>query len=433
MDESDATVVPAMTTRRFLAVAWVTLAVGLAAGVGGLLLTRLLRIVQRLAYAYPAGLVSFLDGVDAASPLRRLIVATLCGVVVGVGWWALGRYTRPRVAINQALHSNDPRMPILPTILHATLQIVASALGSPLGREVAPREVGAAFGVWFAERAGLTLKDARLMLACGAGAGLAAVYNVPVAGMLFTLEAVLRSYALRPTLAALVTSVIATGVVRADVGDVMQYAVPSYPLDASLIVWSLIAGPLIGIAASLFRRLGESSRAAARKPDARQILLCVLNFGVLGVLAGVLPELLGNGKGAAQLAFDGSLDTGASAIVLVLKVIILMTTLRVGTYGGLLTPSIACGALLATILGAGWSLLWPGPAPGAYALVGGASFLGVSARMPLTAFALIFEMAAPGPQLALPVAIAVGTAFLAARIGARGAARRGKSAVEARR
>src|ERR1700684_2202648 len=67
------------------------------------------------------------------------------------------------------------QMPFLPTVIHDVLQIVTVALGSPLGREVAPRELSAVLATWLSERAPLTPQDRRIMIACGAGAGLAAV------------------------------------------------------------------------------------------------------------------------------------------------------------------------------------------------------------------------------------------------------------------
>ena len=77
-----------------------------------------------------------------ADPLRRLAVLVVCGIVAGGGWWALYRYGRPLVSIRRAVRAADPRMPVVSTTVHALLQIVTVALGSPLGREVAPREIG---------------------------------------------------------------------------------------------------------------------------------------------------------------------------------------------------------------------------------------------------------------------------------------------------
>ena len=114
--------------------------------------------------------------------------------MAGLGWWALYRFGRPLVSIRQAVKSDDPRMPLVSTTVHALLQIVTVALGSPLGREVAPREIGSALAGWLSRRAGLSVAQSRIMVACGAGAGLAAVYNVPLGGAVFVLEVLLGTF-----------------------------------------------------------------------------------------------------------------------------------------------------------------------------------------------------------------------------------------------
>jgi H+/Cl- antiporter ClcA len=134
-----------------------------------------------------AGQQSFLQEVTAASDLRRFLALCSCGAVAGIGWWLLYRFGTPLVSIRRAVQ-NGGRMPFWSTLTHAILQIVTVGLGSPLGREVAPRELGAALATKLCARANLTPECTRIMIACGAGAGLAAVYNVPLGGTLFTLR-----------------------------------------------------------------------------------------------------------------------------------------------------------------------------------------------------------------------------------------------------
>jgi H+/Cl- antiporter ClcA len=145
----------------FAAVASVTLLTGIGAGLGGMLLALLLHAIQHAAYGYSVAHVisaeSFLQGVSAAAPERRVLVLTICGLVAGLGWWALYRFGRPLVSIRQAVKSDDPQMPLASTTVHALLQIVTVALGSPLGREVAPREIGSALVGWLSRRAGLSV------------------------------------------------------------------------------------------------------------------------------------------------------------------------------------------------------------------------------------------------------------------------------------
>lgn len=383
---------------------------GLLAGLGGMLLGMLLHAVQHLAYGYSLGQIisdeSFLQGVQAASPMRRLGVLVLCGFIAGGGWWLIYRYGRPLVSVKQAVQDPSARMPPATTMAHATLQIITVALGSPLGREVAPREVGALAATRLSVLLRLPPEQHRMIVACGAGAGLAAVYNVPLGAALFVLEVLLGTFAWPAAALALATCCIGAVVAWAGLGNDIQYTVPAMSISASLIAWSVVTGPLFGSAAYGFVRL----TSAARRQAARGWQLPVaalLNFTLIGVLAMWLPALLGNGKGPAQLGFSSELTLGAAAILLVLKVLITSGSLRAGAEGGLLTPGIAIGALMAIVLGGLWSLAWPDAPPGAYAVVGAAAFLASSMSMPLTAIVLITEFTRVDQGFLVPIMLAV--------------------------
>lgn len=397
------------------ALAVVTLLTGLGAGLGGMLLALLLHGIQHLAYGYSVTHLisgeSFLQGVSAAAPERRVFVLTLCGLVAGLGWWALYRFGRPLVSIRQAVKSDDPQMPLLSTTVHAVLQIVTVALGSPLGREVAPREIGSMLAGWLSRRAGLSVAQSRIMVACGAGAGLAAVYNVPLGGAVFVLEVLLGTFGWTALVPAIATSAVAALVAQMGLGNEHQYLVPSLTLSASLVVWSVVCGPIFGAAAWGFTEITKRSRAAAPK-DWRLPVLSLLNFAIIGVLAMHFPQLLGNGKGPAGLAFDGGLTIGLAAMLLVLKVVITVSSLRAGAEGGLLTPGLANGALLAIVLGGLWSLIWPGASLGGFAVVGATAFLAASMQMPITAVVLMFEFTRVSQDFLIPVLFAVGGAYL---------------------
>lgn len=406
----------------FVRVAAVTILTGVGAGLGGMLLALLLHAIQHVAYGYSVahviGTESFLTGVTDADPLRRLAVLVFCGIVAGGGWWALYRYGRPLVSIRRAVRAADPRMPFVSTTIHALLQIVTVALGSPLGREVAPREIGSLLAGWLAHRAGLTPDDCRLMVACGAGAGLAAVYNVPLGGAIFVLEVLLGTFELRALIVAVVTSAIAAAVAWIGLGNEHQYTVPAFALSAPLVAWSIVCGPLFGFAAYGFVRLTTRARANAPK-DWRLPVLSLVNFAVVGALAMRFPQLLGNGKGPASLSFDGTLTIGVAAALLVLKVLIEAGSLRAGAEGGLLTPGLANGALLGIVLGGLWSLVWPGASIGGCALVGATAFLAASMQMPITAVVLLLEFTRANHDSLVPMLLAVAGALVAYRFAQR--------------
>ena len=265
-------------------------------------------------------------------------------------------------------------MPLLSTICHDLLQIITVALGSPLGREVAPRELGAVLATTVSDRAGLDAEKRRIMIACGAGAGLAAVYNVPLGGALFTLEVLLGSLGLSALIPALATSVIAAMVAWIGLGNVTQYSVPHFVASPSLIVWSAVSGPVFGFSAHWFVRAAGAVRARAPR-DWRLLVWSALVFPAIGLLAIPFPQLLGNGKGLAQAGFDSDLGVALAATLFMLKLLVTLGALRAGAAGGLLTPGLALGGLLGCVLGGLWNHARLSVPFGAFAIVGSAAFL----------------------------------------------------------
>jgi H+/Cl- antiporter ClcA len=397
----------------------VTALVGLGAGLGGMSLALLLHAIQHVAFGYSldelTGGESFLIGISAAPPERRFIVLALCGVIAGAGWWCVYRFGKPLVSIRQAIDADDPRMPPGTTLAHTLLQIVTVAMGSPLGREVAPREIGSLWAGWLAHYAGLTPAQARVMVACGAGAGLAAVYNVPLGGAVFVLEVLLCTFDATIIAAAFATSAIGAIVAWIGLGDAQQYRLPAFTLNAQLIVWAVIMGPVFGAAARHFVKLTSAARKKA--PRGRMLpLLSILNFAMIGVLVIYFPQLAGNGKGPAGLSFDDSVNFALAGVLLALRVTIVVTSLRAGAQGGLLTPGLANGALLGVVLGSAWNGFWPGTPPGAFAVVGAAAFLGASMQMPLTALVLMIEFTRFNHDFLIPTALAMTGATLTYRV-----------------
>lgn len=408
-----------------------TLVTGVAAGIGGMLLALLLRLVQHVAFGYgldPATAhASFLQGASMADGARRVAVLAICGLVAGLGWWAVYRYGRKLVSVKQAAGPGAPAMPGGATLAHALLQIITVGLGSPLGREVAPREIGALMAGYVAKWTGLAADHRRLLVACGAGAGLAAVYNVPLGGAVFVLEVLVGAFSWPAAAMAMGSAALAAWVAWWGLGAESQYVVPHMAVTPALVIWALGLGPLFGVAAHGFVKLTGTARAHAAR-GWRLPVASLVNFTVIGLLAIYLPQLLGNGKGAASLSFDSELTLGLAAVLLVLKVAIEASTLRAGAEGGLLTPGLTNGAMLALIVGGLCNQGLPGvfgAVPlGAYAIVGATAFLASSMSMPLTAIVLLAEFTRMDHDMLVPAVLAVAGSICASRWCAKAAANR---------
>ncbi|QNE45634.1 chloride channel protein [Glaciihabitans sp. INWT7] len=406
-----------MTPARRPSVAWafrlvaVTALVGIGAGVSGLLVSLALREIEHLAYGYSSG--TFLDGVSQASPGLRVSALAVAGLIGGVGWWSLRRWGAAVVSVERSMDGG--RMPALSTLANAGLQVIIVGLGASIGREVAPRELGAAIAGWLSEKSGVTARERRILIACGAGAGLAAVYSVPLGGALFAVEILLAEISFATALPALATAAI---VARIAVPTTPLYEVPRFDLTPSLFVWALIAGPLLGFAAVGFVRL---VRVAERlRPRSWGILLVMpAVFTIVGVIALWFPEVLGNGRALGQTAFSGLAPFGILGVLALVKLVTTTATIGSGAAGGTLTPSLAIGASLGAALGGLWELAWPGGPVAAFAFVAAAAFLASTMRAPFTAIVLVIEFTNQGPALLVPtmlcVAGAVTVSYLLAR------------------
>lgn len=306
-------------------------------------------------------------------------------------------------------------MPAGTTIVHALLQIVTVALGSPLGREVAPREMGALAGGTIARRMGLDEDEVRILIACGAGAGLAAVYNVPLAGALFTLEVLLLSFSWEKVFAAVVTAAIAAWTATLGLGDESQYRFTSVELPHTFLLWACMAGPVLGVAAWMFRKATGAARVRV-KNNWQMPVLCLLAFALLAALSLYYPQLPGNGKGPMQMAINDELNYQHAAILLGLKLIVILAVLRGGAEGGLLTPGLTIGGLFSLILCMVWQFAFPRGDAMSFALVGGAAFLAASLQMPLTAVVLVMEFTQMMHSYFVPTLLCAAGSFMTCRV-----------------
>ena len=178
---------------------------GIAAGLVGIGFTHLLHAVQQLVFLghWADGHIPFGDLVRQASPERRFAALLACGAVVGILWTLLQKYGAPLLEVKAAVRQPEKNMPVKTTACHAVLQIITVGMGSPLGREVAPREMSVALATPLSGCLKLPPEQKSVLLACASGAGLAAVYNVPLAAAVFVLETLLLSWDAAALLAAL--------------------------------------------------------------------------------------------------------------------------------------------------------------------------------------------------------------------------------------
>ena len=373
--------------------------VGLLAGCAGLATTFLLRSIEHLTYNYTFG--SLLEGVAASSPIRRAVGPMVGGGLAGLGWWILR--SRTDVAPLAVAVSQRERIRLWPFLFDAALQVLVVGSGASLGREVAPRQVAVALGSfatgWIKR---LTERDREILLACAAGAGLGAVYAVPLGGALFTLRIMLKSWHPRAVGAALITSSLAVSVSSFITHNQPNLHWPNPDVSYRLIAYAVALAPLALVIGLVFTRLmGWASRREL--PKSWLLIPGIAGAGLLvGVCSHWWPELPGNGRSILNVILAGGMTLKTAAIILALKLVVTATFLRVGARGGLFTPALASGAAAGTLFVltinaiAGTHYGVP-----AVALAGSAGVLAITQNAPLWAAIFVWELARPPLWLSL--------------------------------
>ena len=353
----------------------------------------MLRFVQHATYHYTFG--TLLAGVSASSPVRRAVGPMIGAALAGLGWWILRRRTEvPPLAPTIARHDRVPR---LTWSIDAVLQVLLVGSGASLGREGAPRQFAAALGDlgtgWLKR---LSPRDREILLACAAGAGLGAVYAVPLAGALFSARILLNTWQPRALGAALLTSSLAVAIGSASTHDQPTLTWPTIKSTYLLTAHGLLLAPLALVVGLAFNRLVAAARPA--HPMRTWVLIPALAGAglVMGICSHWWPELPGNGRSILTVSLDSTMTLTSAAAILLLKPLLTALFLRAGGAGGMLTPSLATGAAAGSVLIltinwlAGTHLHTP-----AVSLAGAAGVLAVTQGSPIWAAIFVWELARP--------------------------------------
>ncbi|MDY3973034.1 MAG: chloride channel protein [Veillonella caviae] len=385
---------------------------GLMAGLVGIAFTNLMHFIQHATYNYSAAdHFSFGMGVANVSPEHRVIALLLCGVVGGVGWHLIHRFGSPLVDVKKAVTNPDMPMPTLTTLFHATLQIITVGMGSPLGREVAPREASSALITWVMKFVKVAQDERSLLIACASGAGLAAVYNSPLSATLFVLETLLLTWNSKSLISALIACGVATFVVRLGLGDTIQYDMLQPVLEGHIAIFSILLGLVIGVVVVGFDK-AQAALPKINRKSPKLIIWFILAFTFVGIMSMYFPSILGNGKAGNQLIFAELVNWQYALGMFGTKWIAVILALAVGAYGGKITPSMMLGSTLALAMGVAWTALVGPISLGAVAFLGAVVFLGLAQKMPLTSAVFMLELSRFSVEYLFPITLAMGIGLL---------------------
>jgi H+/Cl- antiporter ClcA len=295
--------------------------------------------------------------------------------------------------------------------IDAVLQVLLVGSGASLGREGAPRQLSAALGDLGTSRWALTPRDREILLACAAGAGLGAVYSVPLGGAIFAVRILLKTWHPRALGTALITSSLAVAVSAPVTHLKHSLSWPDPSLSYLFVFLACAIAPLAVAIGLVFDKLMTAARPT---PQIRSWMLVPM-IAAAGLATGVcsiwFPELPGNGRSILTVSVDSGLTLGGAAVILLLKPLLTALYLRGGAIGGLLTPALATGAAAGTVVTLTINhLTGMHLQTAAMSLACAAGVLAVTQREPLFAALFAWELARPPLWLFVVFAAAAFTA-----------------------
>jgi chloride channel protein, CIC family len=397
---------------RPVALALLALLVGAGSGLIGAVFRLSLEHADRLrelliVWAHGQGLVGF------------LLMTIGCAVAVAAAAWLVRRFSP---------HASGSGIPHVEAVLQAALPpapfslmpvkffggLIAIGSGLALGREGPSVQMGAGVGYLVGRICRCNWPDCRVLLAAGAGAGLATAFNAPIAGSIFVLEELVRRFEHRIAIAALGASATAIAVARLLLRDAPDFHVQvlAYPGAEAAPLYFLL-GAVAGLLAVVYNRTLLATIALAELIAWPVELRAGLIGAAVGILAWFAPEWVGGGDAITQRTLAGGATLALLPAILLLRLGLGAVSYAAGTPGGLFAPMLVLGAQLGLFFGLLSRLAIPDLAiqPEALAVVGMAAFFTGVVRAPLTGIVLVTEMTASVTML-LPMLAACFVAML---------------------
>jgi CIC family chloride channel protein len=383
---------PKLSERRVLIL--LSVLVGVGGGVGAVIFRWLIGFFHRLFFEYGTLLFS-----QITSHPKYLIplIPMAGGLLVAPITYRLAKEARghgvPEVMLAVALRGGIIRP--LVVLAKSIASSICIGSGGSAGREGPIVQIGSALGSTVGQMFKMSGERVKILVGCGAAAGISATFNAPIAGVLFALEIILGDFTMYAFSPVILSSVVATVISRAALGNYPAFIVPHYDLVS---VWEMPMYIGLGLVAGIFSVLfikalykSEDIFEALRIKDSLKPALGGLMLGIVGIF---YPQLFGVGYEAISSALQEETIVGVLILLAFMKIVGTSLTLGSGGSGGIFAPSLFMGAMLGGFFGHVVHLAFPQVTAsyGAYALVGMSAVVAGTTHAPITAMLIIFEM-----------------------------------------
>jgi CIC family chloride channel protein len=351
---------------------------------------------------------------------QRVLVPVIGGLLAGFTLHFGARALQSRRAVDymEAIVVGNGVIGARATVIRSVASLLTIGSGGSIGREGPMVQLAALIGSKIGALVRAPVPRLRLMVACGAAAGIASAYNAPIAGAMFVAEIVMGSIAMESFGPLLVASVSANATIHNFLGYGPVFLTPAFEFKSNLeLIAYAVLGVLLGHLAPPFLALLRWSRQQFARLAQPAYVLLPLGGLIVGLTSVFVPEVWGNGYSTVSEILNGGLGLELLVFILFAKVMSTAATVGSGAVGGVFTPTLFVGAAIGAIAGGGLHALLPHVASsgGAYALVGMGGFLAATTHAPLMSILMIFEMTLDY-QVVLPLMLACVTAHYTAKV-----------------
>ncbi len=380
----------------------IAVAVGIVGGLGAVLFRWLIYSINDFSFFHKFS-INFIAPVHNSLGLSVLIVPMIGGLIVGLITYYFAPETKGHGVpeVMEAMFKKEgiirPRVVVAKTIASG----VCLGTGGSAGREGPIVQIGSAFGSVVSQLLKLTASNRKVLVGCGATAGIAATFNAPIAGVIFSIELILLEFRTESFVPLVLSSVFATIVSRIFLGSNPTFIVPMYHFQSLYeLIFYLIMGIMAGFLGIIIIKTLYGIEDIFDKIRIHPLVKPAIGGLIVGVVGLKFPQIFGVGYSTVTsiLNFNYGNPTGflmlSLLFLLIAKIIALSVTLGSGGSGGVFAPSLFIGAVFGSLYGAFINILFPAisaPYP-AYGLVGMAAVFSATGRATLTSIIMLFEM-----------------------------------------
>jgi len=381
---------------RIMLMSFLAAGVGLVAGVVAYVLYKLIGLFTNLFFFHEWS-TTFRSVGSHHLGAWVVLVPVIGGLVVGV----MAKYGSPKIkghGIPEAMEAvlvNRSRIEPKVALLKPISAAIAIGTGGPFGAEGPIIQTGGALGSLVGQILHTTAVERKVLLACGAAAGMSATFNTPIAGVILAIELLLFEFKSRSFIPLVIASTLATAVHMQLLGPgpMFQVGAMDFGIPHALPFY-LVLGPLCGLAAVVLSKALYWVEDTFEKLPINELWWPAIGAFGLGLIGFFVPRVFGVGYDTIGAILNGELVWKVLLVVMIAKFAALVLSLGSGTSGGLLAPTFMWSAAMGGLFAMIGNYLFPSAhlSPGAFALVAMGAVFGAASRATFSFIIFAFEI-----------------------------------------